>query len=173
MENWPVFIERIGCLAYNSHFITLPVLFPTNNFFIMISYVQVWSHLFPCCAHVRDAHGITSESSEHTFTTYDEFLKWKSSEEESCFSNYVKHRWSVLKDSIRYSYFYCNRSRDLKSKGTGARNTKIQKSSKIGATCIAHMKVEESIANGSCKVSYCYTHCGHKKDLAHIRMPKV
>ena len=139
----------------------------------MISYVQVWSHLFPCCAHVRDAHGITSESSEHTFTTYDEFLKWKSSEEESCFSNYVKHRGSVLKDSIRYSYFYCNRSGDLKSKGTGARNTKIQKSSKIGATCIAHMKVEESIANGSCKVSYCYTHCGHKKDLAHIRMPKV
>ena len=123
-------------------------------------------------AHVRDAHGITSESSEHTFTTYDEFLKWKSSEEESCFSNYVKHRGSVLKDSIRYSYFYCNRSGDLKSKGTGARNTKIQKSSKIGATCTAHMKVEESIANGSCKVSYCYTHCGHKKDLAHIRMPK-
>ena len=34
------------------------------------------------------------------------------------------------------------------------------------------MKVEEDIKNGSCKVQYCSTHCGHKKELAHMHIPE-
>ena len=122
--------------------------------------------------HVKDVHGVNQESSEHVFHSHDEFLRWKNSEEESTHSNYVTHGGTSVKDSAKYTFFYCNRSGVSKPKGTGARNTKIQKTSKMGATSTAHIKLEEKLLNGSCKVTYCYTHCGHTKDLAHIRMPE-
>ena len=97
------------------------------------------------------------------FDTYEDFLRWKSSEEESTNSNYVLHGGSSVKNSIKYNYFYCNRSGISKEKGTGTRCTKMQKSCKIGATCTAHIIVEGSVATGSCKVSYCYTHVAIKR----------
>lgn len=33
------------------------------------------------------------------------------------------------------------------------------------------MKVEEDITNGLGKVCHCQSHCGHRIDLAHIRLP--
>ena len=122
-------------------------------------------------SHVKDVLGVDQEYSKHMFDTYEDFLRWKSSEEESTNSNYVLHGGSSVKNSIKYNYFYCDRSGISKEKGTGTRCTKMQKSCKIGATCTAHIIVEESVATGSCKVSYCYTHCGHKKELAHLCLP--
>ena len=33
------------------------------------------------------------------------------------------------------------------------------------------MNVEQNMVSGNCKVYYNSTHCRHKKDLAHIRLP--
>lgn len=121
--------------------------------------------------HVKD-HGVSADYSEHYFSTFDEFLEWKRAEGESTCSCYVKHGGSIENASVRYGYFYCNRSGSFKGKGSGTRNVKVQNSSKIGATCVAHMKVEEDVKNGSCKVQYCATHCGHKTELAHMCIPE-
>lgn len=87
--------------------------------------------------HVKDVHGVNQESSEHVFHSHDEFLRWKNSEEESTHSNYVTHGGTSVKDSAKYTFFYCNRSGVSKPKGTGARNTdteNIQNGSNLHST---------------------------------------
>ena len=117
-------------------------------------------------------HNISINSSEHSFTTYEDFLLWKAEEEQSTDSYYVQHGGAVTHSSIRYRYLYCNRSGTLKSKGKGKRNIKVQKSSKIGSMCTAYMKVEEDLVSRSCKVQYFFTHSGHVKELAHLPIPQ-
>ena len=111
------------------------------------------------------------DCTELSFPSYDEFSHWKSAEEESTSSNFVMHGGSVVKETVKHTYFYCNRSGvSRKGRKLGARTSKMQETSKIGATCVAHMKLEQNIVSGSCKVHYNSTHCGHKKELAHIRL---
>ena len=131
-----------------------------------------FSRVTALATHVKNSHDVSVNWSEHSFASFKQFLDWKCEEEESTCSYYIKHGGSIASSSVHYHYFYCNRSGSFKSKGSGARNIKVQNSSKIGATCIAHMKVEEDTKNGLCKVQYCSTHCGHKKELAYMRIPE-
>ena len=131
-----------------------------------------FSRISALATHLKDKHDIQLEFSEHSFSSFQYFSLWKCSEEEKNSFCYVKHGGSITNGTVKYSYFYCNHSGVFHSTGSGQRNVKVQNTSKIGATCIAHMKVEEDITNGSCKVQYCQTHCGHKIELAHIRLPE-
>lgn len=122
--------------------------------------------------HIEKNHDVSITSSELSFANYDDFLVWKTNEEESSMSCFVQHGGAITSSSmIRYRYLYCNRSGIFESKGKGKRSMKMQQSSKMGAMCTAHIKVEENLQSGSCKIQYYSTHVGHKNEFAHLPIP--
>lgn len=121
---------------------------------------------------MKKEHRLKMDESEHSFINYSEFLMWKEEEEKKKLAHFVQHCGSVVNSGTRHYYFYCNRSGFYESKSTGLRSAKIQGTSKLGATCTAHIKVEEDFDTKMCKVRYSSTHCGHRCELAHLPLSK-
>ena len=55
----------------------------------------------------------------YTFKSFNEFLQWKEREEKDTNTIYVQRTSSRVRLGIRIHYFYCNRSGEYTSKGTG------------------------------------------------------
>ena len=117
---------------------------------------------------MQESHGISIQSSVHSFDTFANFLQWKRNEETSTKSYFIQHCGPTSSSSIRHHYYYCSRSGFL---GSGKRNLKCQGSSKIEATCVSHIKVDECIKNGTCKVYYTSSHTGHEMEVCYLPIP--
>lgn len=81
--------------------------------------------------HLAHEHGLQIEYSKHTFSKYDNFLKWKEEEEASTRSKFVVERGATkIKEGKSYS-FVCHRSGFYKPKGNKVRHLKTQGTCKI------------------------------------------
>ena len=105
------------------------------------------------------------------FDSFEEFSTWKAGEEEKCKSHYVQHSSSRIYGATKYRYLYCNRSGKVRIRGKGERQLKSQGSSKVGLSCIAHMKVMEDTIQGAITAEYCSHHNSHSIKLAHLPIP--
>ena len=118
--------------------------------------------------HLKNDHKLDVQITTHNFASKDEFLSWKSDEQEKSSSSYVQHSSNRKYGTKMYQYLYCNRSGKVRLRGKGKRHIKTQGSSKIDARCIANMKVMTDTITGSITVKYCSTHTGHLLELAHL-----
>ncbi|XP_054257441.1 uncharacterized protein LOC128985204 [Macrosteles quadrilineatus] len=125
--------------------------------------------------HLLSKHQINVESEKITFTSEDEFLKWKKCHEESEKSLFINRRGSYRSKYKKVTYYQCHRSGNyrthLSSECQRKRSMKIQGTKKINSYCPAKMKATTSMINGSVEVEFCKTHVGHQALLAHLSIP--
>jgi len=107
---------------------------------------------------------------EMIFDNMDEFLKWKTDEEDATLTRYVKARKDKarINGEVRRTYV-CHRSGFYRRKGHGLRHLKVQGSAKIGAICPASILVKMPL-HGKVIVIFYPEHKGHDAELAHIPM---
>ena len=105
----------------------------------------------------------------YTFKSFNKFLQWKEKEEKDTNTIYVQHTSSRVRLGIHIHYFYCNRSGEYTSKGTGKRCLKSQGTSKIGCYCTAHI-IAKKQENGHVFVEFNSTHYNHDIELAHLTL---
>ena len=108
---------------------------------------------------------------ELEFQTFEEFMSWKSTEEENLSTSYVQQCGVRTSNTAKVWYYYCNRAGKYKAKGKGRRQTKSQGTAKIGTQCSAHLKAVQYLNSKKVCVTYCTTHINHSIRLAHLRMP--
>ena len=120
---------------------------------------------------MQDSHGISVESSAHSFNSFAHFLIWKGEEEKSTKSYSVQHCGPTNTSMMRHHYYYCNRSGFFESKSRGKRKLKCKQSSKIEGTCVSYIKVDECIKTGICTVQYTSSHTGHDMKVCHLPIP--
>ena len=156
---------------------TLPRLPASITYITYITYTNFFHFSFTRIAtlitHMQENHGISIKSSVHSFDNFANFLEWKRDEETTTKTYFVQHcgPTSSSSSAMCHHYYYCNRSGIFASKGSGKRNLKCQGSSKIEATCVSHIKVDESIENGTCKVYYTSSHTGHEMEVCYLPIP--
>ena len=112
--------------------------------------------------HLREDHKTGIVREEMDFKNFQQFLEWKSVQEEKVDTCYVQHCGArTTQQNTKVWYFYCNRAGKYQPKGKGRRQLKSQGTSKIGEQCSAHLKVVQDVLTGSVKVTYCTTHHNH------------
>ena len=101
--------------------------------------------------HLNIVHGFQMEAQTHNFTSMEEFLAWKASEEKSSGSKFNRssgdqqiHRSDNQKVSV-YIYYACNRSgtkRIRATKESGKKKKSIrQESIKMNGTCTSSIRL--------------------------------
>ena len=135
-------------------------------------YLQVYDYPQRMIQHLKEEHKVNIDVKEVEFLTYEEFMTWKSAEEENINTSYVQHCGARTSTTAKVWYFYCNRAGKYKSKSSGKRQNKSQGTSKIGDQCSAHLKAVQHLNSGKVSVTYCNTHHNHAIKLAHLRMPQ-
>nr|XP_023028933.1 uncharacterized protein LOC111517119 isoform X1 [Leptinotarsa decemlineata] len=117
--------------------------------------------------HFLEKHEITVKPETRQFDTFDEFLLWKTEEEKTAKSLFIKNRASQNSTNSTKIVYECHRSGNYTAKGKGKRRLKSQGSNKINAFCPASIAVTQE-ANDTVRVEYISTHVGHDTDLAHL-----
>ena len=120
--------------------------------------------------HLEQQHEIEVCQQQLSFKTFDEFTRWKVTEEDKCNSYYVQQTAPKVYGTTKHLYLYCNRFGSTRFRGKGERHIKVQGSCKAGKTCIANMKIKEDVT-GKVIVDYCSTHTGHSIQLCHLPIP--
>jgi len=72
--------------------------------------------------HLNSFHGHDLKIETETFTNWDEFEKWKETEEEMSKSWFVKKRGDRMTKQYKTSWFRCNMIGEYESKGKGKRS---------------------------------------------------
>ncbi|XP_025192158.1 uncharacterized protein LOC112592355 [Melanaphis sacchari] len=105
---------------------------------------------------------------ELNFVNFQEFEEWKSNEEVSTLSRFIKQRWSRFnKDkTVSTSIYYCHRSGKFTSKATGKRAMKI-----IDNFCPSYIRVVVK-GCGNVEIKYCKTLKGHNNEVKYLPIPK-
>jgi len=99
-----------------------------------------------------------------------EFLTWKSSEEYSTASRYIKVRRDVRNSQGDVRRVYrCHRSGSYRPRGRWGRQLKVQGTCKIGAICPASLFVR-ILSTGVVRVDYYSRHQGHPTEVAHLQL---
>lgn len=98
------------------------------------------------------------------FQSLEEFLSWKSAEEQLTTSSWVKYTSSKCTSAGKKSYYVCHRSGEYSSKSAGIRTLKAQGSNRISGTCPSTINVLER-KDGKVEVIYLKTHHGHSFSL--------
>ncbi len=122
--------------------------------------------------HLNSCHGYSLQIEEETFESWDEFVKWKETEEKMGKSWFVKQRGDRRAKHHKTSWFYCNRTGDYQTKGKGKRALKSQGTSKTGCSCPAFITARTEFSTGQVTAEFCLSHVGHRKDVAHTRISK-
>eukprot|EP00794_Sanderia_malayensis_P004506 gene4506-5103_t len=120
--------------------------------------------------HLHDVHDKDVEVKTTTFADMDEFMCWKEQIEKDTSSWFVRHRENSEARHHTTSYYYCNRTGNVKTTGNGKRSMKIQGSSKMNRTCSAFMKAKQEKESKQVYVEYCAKHVGHESKLGHLRI---
>eukprot|EP00794_Sanderia_malayensis_P017246 gene17246-18967_t len=120
--------------------------------------------------HLHDVHDKDVEVKTTTFADMDEFMCWKEQIEKDTSSWFVRHRENSEARHHTTSYYYCNRTGNVKTTGNGKRSMKIQGSSKMNRTCSAFMKAKQEKESKQVYVEYCVKHVGHESKLGHLRI---
>ena len=111
--------------------------------------------VFALTEHVQKHHHLEVCQQQLSFENFDEFSKWKESEEKQCNSYYVQHTAVKMYGTNKHLFLYCNRFGSARFRGDGKRHMKIQGSCKAGKRCIANMKIKEDSMTGKVIVDYC------------------
>ena len=102
------------------------------------------------------------------FESINQFKEWKLQEERKSKAHFVRNSSIKEYGSVKYMYYYCNRSGHYKSKGNGERSPQSQGTCRSGNTCIAYMKTMEDTLSKSVVVEYCSTHTGHEIKVKYL-----
>ncbi|CAG9814036.1 unnamed protein product [Phaedon cochleariae] len=119
--------------------------------------------------HLSESHDIKIESEEIEFVDKDEFLDWKSDIEKTFKSNYAIT--SGYSKDQPVTYYSCNRSGKIPSRGSFKRRGKIQGSCKLNSRCTSMIKLMEG--TNKLSVTWVKTHYGHTTELEHLRISKT
>ncbi|XP_026464510.1 uncharacterized protein LOC113367097 [Ctenocephalides felis] len=114
--------------------------------------------------HIQRDHEISIECEQMSFSSIDDFNKWKIETEQSDVSSYVKDTSAYkAKNEYHIAYYNCHRSHSSveKKKKTFSR---VFKSKKIGHACPSRI-VCKMHNDGHINVDYYKTHVGHEKVL--------
>uniref|UniRef100_T1ITT2 ZSWIM1/3 RNaseH-like domain-containing protein n=1 Tax=Strigamia maritima TaxID=126957 RepID=T1ITT2_STRMM len=123
--------------------------------------------------HLHEDHDFQCEMKILNFNNFGEFEKWKSEEENKCVVSFVSPRGRVENENETTYYYICNRSGLYTPKVDDfdrKRVLKSQGSVKINFKCTSQITARESKTNKTLNVVYWFTHYGHKKTPAHIRI---
>jgi len=125
--------------------------------------------------HLTKDHALVIEEVTLNFQTFEEFENWRYEMQNSTMSEYVKfHATKVLACGWEKTVLQCSRS--LRSRGKllnsndRKRATKKQGTKKVGKFCPSAIEVIKK--KRIYFVKYWKTHCGHKAELDHLRIPK-
>ena len=118
--------------------------------------------------HLKDEHNMQTCTKNIAFESINQFKEWKLQEERKSKAHFVRNSSIKEYGSVKYMYYYCNRSGHYKSKGNGERSPQSQGTCKSGNTCIAYMKTMEDTLSKSVVVEYCSTHTGHEIKVKHL-----
>jgi hypothetical protein len=121
--------------------------------------------------HIETEHEIIIEKEDLKFKNNEEFLIWKSKEENLKICKFVKHRGAEKRGTVDVSTvtYYCHRSGTFKSSGLGHHHLKVMGSNKINAECPAKI-VAKIFKDASIEVKYIKTHVGHKMELGRLTL---
>lgn len=122
--------------------------------------------------HLNASHGHTLKIESDSFKNWEEFEKLKECEEKIRKSWCVKRRGDRRTKQHKTSWFYCNRTGDFETKGTGKRAIKSQGSSKTGCSCPAFVTARTGAITGEVTAEFCLAHVGHREEITHSRISK-
>lgn len=150
---------------------------PSNSGDITSKEQSVCMHHCPLCDvsstkaelldHFNSKHGINVEVENLEFSTFVEFLDWKSDMEKRTKSRFFKLRGTQKSKATMAHYFKCHRSGSFISKSKGYRTLKRQGSNKLNGFCPAGI-ITHVAEDGKCTVKFTKTHIGHDNDMKHL-----
>ncbi|GFV27533.1 uncharacterized protein TNCV_746861 [Trichonephila clavipes] len=116
-------------------------------------------------------HDLKIEKEDMKFQNNEDFLIWKSKEENSKICKFVQHRgvekrWTV---DFTTTTYYCYRSGYFKSNSMGLQHLKVMGSNKINAKCSAKIIANQSKSE-FIQVKYIKTHVGHETELGRLSL---
>ncbi|XP_050517553.1 uncharacterized protein LOC126892122 [Diabrotica virgifera virgifera] len=122
-------------------------------------------------SHISDYHNLHLITETYTFSTNEEFNKWRSAKEQELKANYIlSTSEKKLKEGVR-TYYICHRSQAPRITETPKRNAKSMGTNKIGRTCPSTMIVT---SNQECiSVVFFPVHVGHCNELGRLRIDET
>lgn len=160
VKNWQ--IVYTSSLLYNSWMLRI--------LFILFSKDKTFSTMGDLTEHFNSDHGHALKTETQTFQSWESFMKWKVLEEKMSKSWFVKQRPDRRTKHHKTSWFYCNRTGEFSSRGTGKRSLKSQGSSKTGCSCPAFITTRTDGVTGEVLAEYCLQHVGRKREIAFNRI---
>ena len=123
-------------------------------------------------AQLQEDHKIEIQCHTLSFTSHEEFIKWKQNEEVKSNSFCIHHSASRIYGQTKYQYLHCNRTGKVRLRGKGVRQIKMKGSCKTGvSSCVANMRVMADTNTHAVVVEYCSTHTGHEINICHLPIP--
>ncbi|GFY02189.1 uncharacterized protein TNCV_5100481 [Trichonephila clavipes] len=104
------------------------------------------------------------------FQNNEDFLIWKSKEENSKICKFVPHRGAEKRWTVDFTTTtYCYRSGYFKSNSMGFQHLKVMGSNKINAKCPAKI-IAKQFKSECIQVKYIKTHVGHETELGRLSL---
>uniref|UniRef100_A0A146LPA7 C2H2-type domain-containing protein n=1 Tax=Lygus hesperus TaxID=30085 RepID=A0A146LPA7_LYGHE len=113
--------------------------------------------------HFEKVHNISLEEEHFTFSTLEEFEKWKMKIEKSTVARFVVNQKFKKKNGAERIIFNCHRSGFFKPRGKNKRKIKSQGTNKIMGFCPARLEFE-ALDKGGIMVQFIKTHVGHENE---------
>lgn len=120
--------------------------------------------------HFESIHNLSIMSETKSFSSFDEFIAWKTNEEKTTnmiYRNKLKNQFDF--NSRKQIIYRCHRSGHFQPSGKGIRRLKSQGTNKINGYCPAEMSLKICDQN-KCEVLWIKSHVGHEGELTHLRL---